>query len=81
MRISLKEALLGFRRTLRHLDGHEVVVERRGVASAPASASASGGSGGSDVSEVTVPGQVIRIKGEGMPKHNTPSEHGDLLVE
>ena len=29
---------------------------------------------------VTKPGQVLRIKGEGMPKHGTPSEFGDLTV-
>jgi len=29
---------------------------------------------------VTRPGQVIRIKGEGMPKHGTPSEFGDLTI-
>jgi len=29
---------------------------------------------------VTKPGQTIRIKGEGMPKHNTPSEYGDLTI-
>ena len=26
------------------------------------------------------PGQAIRIKGEGMPKHGTPSEFGDLTI-
>ena len=31
-------------------------------------------------SGVTKPGQVLRIKGEGMPKHGTPSEFGDLLI-
>jgi len=29
---------------------------------------------------VTHPGQVVRIKGEGMPKHSTPSEFGDLTI-
>jgi len=29
---------------------------------------------------VTKPGQTIRIKGEGMPKHGTPSEYGDLTI-
>uniref|UniRef100_A0A7S4BTB8 J domain-containing protein n=2 Tax=Chrysotila carterae TaxID=13221 RepID=A0A7S4BTB8_CHRCT len=29
---------------------------------------------------VTKPGQSIRIKGEGMPKHGTPSEFGDLVI-
>jgi len=30
---------------------------------------------------VTKPGQTIRIKSEGMPKHGTPSEFGDLVVQ
>ena len=29
---------------------------------------------------VTKPGQIIKIKGEGMPKHGTPSEFGDLTI-
>merc|ERR1719409_2171119 len=29
---------------------------------------------------VTKPNQAIRIKGEGMPKHGTPSEFGDLTI-
>merc|ERR1712113_228548 len=29
---------------------------------------------------VTKPMQTIRIKGEGMPKHGTPSEFGDLII-
>merc|ERR1719482_2294734 len=29
---------------------------------------------------VTKPGQIIKIKGEGMPKHGTPSEFGDLSI-
>merc|ERR1719393_465342 len=30
---------------------------------------------------VSKPGQTIRIKGEGMPKHSTPSEFGDLTIQ
>ena len=30
---------------------------------------------------VTQPGFVLKIKGEGMPQHNFPSEKGDLFVE
>lgn len=59
--VSLKEALLGFERTLSHLDGHEFTVR-----SAPG--------------KVTRPGDVLTLKGEGMPKHNFPSEFGDLKV-
>lgn len=29
---------------------------------------------------VTVPGQVQRIKGEGMPKYDDEKKYGDLLV-
>jgi DnaJ-class molecular chaperone len=29
---------------------------------------------------LTMSWQVIRIKGEGMPKHGTPSEFGDLTI-
>ncbi|MES1915202.1 MAG: hypothetical protein MHM6MM_007178 [Cercozoa sp. M6MM] len=30
--------------------------------------------------QVTRPGQVIRVRGEGMPKHEVPSERGDLFL-
>ena len=29
---------------------------------------------------VTQPGFVLKVKGEGMPQHNFPSEKGDLYV-
>lgn len=57
--ISLKEALLGFKREIKHLDEHLVPVERNSV---------------------TQPGFVIKINGEGMPKHQR-SEKGDLYVK
>ena len=47
LEITLREALLGFRREIRHLDGHLVQLERSGL--------------------VTKPGEVVRIRGEGMP--------------
>lgn len=59
LKISLREALLGFRRTIRHMDDHEVEVSR---------------------STVTPFGTKIKIPQEGMPKHGTPSEKGDLIV-
>jgi len=34
-----------------------------------------------DRKEVTKPGQVLTISGEGMPMHNFPSQTGDLYVE
>jgi len=58
--ISLLEALVGFNKKIKHLDGHIVDVVR---------------------AEVTKPGQVITIQGEGMPQHNFPSNTGDLLIE
>jgi len=57
--ISLKDALLGFEWSMKHLDGHDVEVEESGVIQH---------------------GKVSRIKSEGMPLHNVPSETGDLLV-
>lgn len=57
--ISLKEALLGFSKTITHLDGHQVEIANK---------------------KITKPEQVKRLKGEGMPVHNFPSDFGDLLV-
>lgn len=57
--ISLKEALLGFAREIKHLDEHIVPIKR---------------------DSVIQPGEVIRVKGEGMPKHQS-SEKGDLYVK
>jgi len=59
MTISLKEALLGFEKTVKHLDDHEVEISRDGI---------------------TNPMFVMKIKGEGMPVHNYPSDFGDLHV-
>merc|ERR1719198_307503 len=58
--ITLKEALLGFERTITHLDQHEVKISRQ---------------------DVTKIGEQMRVSGEGMPKHNVPSDKGDLIVE
>lgn len=57
--LSLREALLGFKRSLTQLDGRNIVVER---------------------SEVTSHGYVMKIKDEGMPKHDFASEKGNLVV-
>merc|ERR1711871_789264 len=62
MTISLKEALLGFSRTIKHLDGHEVEV-------------------GVPEGKITKPWQIIRLRGEGMPVHETPDEKGTLHVK
>ena len=60
MTISLAEALLGFERKIKHLDGSMVSVERR---------------------TVTQPGFTLTLPEEGMPKHDFPSERGDLFIE
>lgn len=60
MTISLKEALLGFSKTITHLDGHEVEISSK---------------------KITKPESVKRLKGEGMPVHNFPSDFGDLHVK
>jgi DnaJ homolog subfamily B member 11 len=57
--ISLKEALLGFEKEIKHLDGHTVTVKKNSVAQ---------------------PGDVIKVRGEGMPVHQS-SERGDLYVK
>jgi len=59
-KINLKEALLGFTKTFKHLDGHEVELAS---------------------TQIIKPFQVIRQKGEGMPKQDFPSEFGDLHVK
>jgi len=57
-KINLKEALLGFKKTFVHLDGHEVEIA-------------------SD--KITKPFQVVRIKGEGMPKVRGHAACAELL--
>lgn len=59
LKISLKQALLGFTTSITHLDGRKVKVAR---------------------SDITVPNRIIKIKGEGMPVHEVPSDHGDLYI-
>jgi len=63
LQIDLSEAIGGFRKTISHMDGHQVVIE--------------GGQG----SEVVCPGQIIRVRGEGMPISKSPGKKGDLLVD
>lgn len=60
MSITLKEALLGFKKVIKQLDGRDIVVERTGV---------------------TQHEYVMKIKAEGMPHHNFPSDKGNLLVK
>merc|ERR1719271_1198266 len=60
MTIPLRQALLGFERTIKHLDGHEVKIRRDGV---------------------TMPGAVMKVADEGMPKKDDSSSYGDLFIE
>jgi DnaJ family protein B protein 11 len=59
LRISLKEALLGFEKEIIHFDGHSVKVKK---------------------DNITQPGDIIKIRGEGMPIHQS-SDKGDLFVK
>ncbi len=59
VKISLKQALLGFKKEITHLDGHKVLIEKK---------------------KITRPGEVEKIKGEGMPVYEYPSDYGDLIV-
>ena len=58
--ITLRQALLGFKTTIKHLDGHTVEIDRS--------------------NKITKPGEVQKIKGEGMPVYEYPSDYGDLVI-
>merc|ERR1712151_301879 len=58
--ITLREALLGWERKIKHMDGHFVHVS---------------------TVEVTMPGQVLVVKREGMPVKDVPDEFGDLMLK
>lgn len=60
VQITLKEALLGFEKSITHLDGHKVWIKRK--------------------NQMTRPGLIDKIKGEGMPIFEYPSDYGDLVV-
>merc|ERR1712139_652382 len=59
-KITLRQTLLGFEKTFKHLDGHEVKICREGV---------------------TMPGAVMKVAEEGMPKKDDSSSFGDLFIE
>ena len=59
VKITLKQALLGFTKELEHLDDHVVYINKK---------------------KVTKPGEVEKIKGEGMPMYDYSSEQGDLYI-
>lgn len=67
VKLTLKQALTGFRKHLTHLDGHQVVLDSQTLKS-------------SETGSVIKPFEVIQIKGEGMPIHEVPSQFGDLHV-
>jgi len=58
--ISLLEALVGFSKTIKHLDDHDVAIR---------------------ATLVTKPGEIMRLRNEGMPHHTYPSQKGDLYVK
>jgi len=57
--ITLREALLGWERSIKHMDGHIVRVS---------------------ISDITRPGDMIIVKGEGMPIKDVPGDFGDLRL-
>jgi len=67
MQITLKEALTGFSRKIKHLDDHEVEISTDSLSSVLSNG-------------IVKPGQTVVIKEEGMPVHEVPSQFGDLHV-
>ncbi len=56
----MKEALLGFEKSIKHLDGHFVTIDRK--------------------NKITKPGEIEKIRKEGMPHFQYGSDKGDLFV-
>lgn len=79
---SSSQALLGFKRTVTGLDGHEIVLSRSGVTQPGARASLPPLSPSplADLHLPLRPGFVQTVKGEGLPIYHE-SGHGDLFVE
>ncbi|CDW83960.1 domain containing protein [Stylonychia lemnae] len=59
VKITLKQALLGFEKEFIHLDGRSVIIKR---------------------TKITKPGEIEKIRGEGMPVYEYPTDKGDLIV-
>ena len=59
VKITLREALLGFEKQLKHLDGRKIKLSH---------------------TKVTRPGEVEKIRGEGMSVYEYPSDKGDLII-
>ena len=57
--VTLTDALVGFARSIPHLDGHAVPLTATGV---------------------TRPGAVVRLPGQGMPRHGAAARFGDMYV-
>ena len=60
MSVPLIEALLGFQRSIKQLDGESIVINRN--------------------NQVTQPGHVVKIEGEGMPVRGDMDARGDMFV-
>lgn len=74
--IDLEEAVCGFQRPVRHLDGNELWIE-----SAKAEPTSTSGTGGKGIPNVIRTGDIQVLKGWGMPKRNRSGEYGDLYVQ
>ncbi|KAJ3130040.1 DnaJ- protein scj1 [Nowakowskiella sp. JEL0407] len=76
--ITLREALIGFERKIKHLDGEFITVKREGVTQP-----------GEllflylnlEIGDQLLVGFVQEVEGEGMPNHEIPSERGKLYIE
>jgi len=79
--VSLLEALVGFKKHIKHLDGHIVTLQRSsitkpGIFPIPTSFCCLF----LNLLKKKQIGSVMTIKGEGMPVHNAPSQKGDLHI-
>lgn len=59
VRITLRQALLGFEKEITHLDGRLIKLSR---------------------TKITRPGEIEKIRGEGMPVYEYPTDKGDLII-
>ena len=65
VKISLKQALLGFEKELTHLDGRTIKLSILNTMTR---------------NKITRPGDIEKIRSEGMPVYEVPSEKGDLII-
>lgn len=59
VKLTLRQALLGFEKELKHLDGRKIRLSR---------------------TKITKPGEIEKIRGEGMSVYEYPSDRGDLII-